>query len=174
MRKGQKATKEQCEHYKLAALKRRDYSGSNNPKWRGGKIKLGGNRYAVYAPTHPYANLFGGSHILEYRLIAEKKIGRYLLLSEIVHHIDGNVMNNHPDNLDVMTQSEHARRHGKETRREWALTQSRSRRKLTNEQVLEVRKLFIEGFSTYKIGKIFNMGSTTIKAIACGKTYKDV
>lgn len=49
-----------------------------------------------------------------HRVVAEEKIGRALLPGEIVHHIDGNKHNNHPDNLQVMTQSEHARLHATE------------------------------------------------------------
>lgn len=50
-------------------------------------------------------------HIHLHRLIAEKKLGRKLIKGEIVHHIDGNKKNNNIDNLEVMTQSEHARKH---------------------------------------------------------------
>ena len=46
-----------------------------------------------------------------HRVVAEEKIGRKLEKGEIVHHIDGDKWNNHPDNLEVMTQSEHARIH---------------------------------------------------------------
>lgn len=46
-----------------------------------------------------------------HRIIAEQKIGRSLKPGEIVHHIDGNKRNNNPDNLVVMTQSEHCRLH---------------------------------------------------------------
>lgn len=42
---------------------------------------------------------------------AEKKIGRELEPGEIVHHIDGNKKNDDPDNLMVITQSEHIREH---------------------------------------------------------------
>jgi hypothetical protein len=63
----------------------------------------------VYAPQNPNANLCGGTYILEYRLLAEKKIGRSLQSDEIVHHINGDVSDNHPDNLEVTTQSEHAK-----------------------------------------------------------------
>lgn len=41
----------------------------------------------------------------------EEKLGRSLQPGEIVHHIDGNKRNNSPENLMVMTQSEHARLH---------------------------------------------------------------
>jgi len=83
-------------------------TGARNSKWRGGKIKLDDGRVAVYAPGHPNANLFGGTHILEYRLIAEKKVGRPLFNSEVVHHVNGDPTDNDINNLQIMTPSEHA------------------------------------------------------------------
>lgn len=50
-----------------------------------------------------------GQHL--HRLILENKIGRKLEKGEIVHHIDGNKRNNNPDNLQLMTQSEHIKLH---------------------------------------------------------------
>jgi len=47
----------------------------------------------------------------EHRVIAEQKIGRPLVKGEVVHHIDGNCHNNDPENLEIITQSEHLRRH---------------------------------------------------------------
>ena len=44
----------------------------------------------------------------------EEILGRPLRKGEIVHHKDGNKLNNHPDNLELMAQSEHIRRHHKE------------------------------------------------------------
>ena len=46
-----------------------------------------------------------------YRTIAEQKIGRSLLPTEEIHHIDGNHMNNDPDNLMVLSKAEHSRIH---------------------------------------------------------------
>lgn len=53
-----------------------------------------------------------GRHL--HRIVAEEKIGRKLKPGEIVHHIDGDKKNNSPENLEVMTQSEHIKLHLKQ------------------------------------------------------------
>lgn len=55
-----------------------------------------------------YAKLFGRH---EHRVVMERELGRPLRPGEIVHHIDQNKRNNAPNNLMVMTQSEHAALH---------------------------------------------------------------
>jgi hypothetical protein len=37
----------------------------------------------------------------EHRLVMERVLGRYLLATEVVHHLDGNRGNNAPENLGV-------------------------------------------------------------------------
>ena len=54
-----------------------------------------------------------GKHL--HRVLAAEKIGRALRKGEVVHHIDGNILNNNLDNLAVLTsQSEHINLHRKE------------------------------------------------------------
>ena len=52
-----------------------------------------------------------GKRIDEQRFIMEQILGRKLERYEIVHHKDGNKLNNTPDNLVVMTLKEHTRLH---------------------------------------------------------------
>lgn len=46
-----------------------------------------------------------------HRLVVEEHIGRRLSSDEIVHHIDGNKLNNDISNLQVMTRGEHSSLH---------------------------------------------------------------
>ena len=61
-----------------------------------------------YTGTKTYVKR-GGRH--EHRVVAEQMLGRPLLPGEIVHHKNQNKKDNRPENLEVMTQSEHARLH---------------------------------------------------------------
>src|SRR3990167_84759 len=62
---------------------------------------------AIYIPTHPDASK--GGYVMEHRLVMEKLLGRRLLKTEIVHHLDGKRANNKPKNLELMTTTAHNR-----------------------------------------------------------------
>jgi hypothetical protein len=69
------------------------------------KIMINKYRY-IYNPEHPRCiNWF---YVAEHRLVIEKHIWRYLLDTEIIHHIDGDTLNNNINNLQIMTASEHS------------------------------------------------------------------
>ncbi len=57
---------------------------------------------------HKYVKFYG---VHEHRVVAAKKLGRALFKWEVVHHIDGDGKNNSPENLQVITQSEHMKIH---------------------------------------------------------------
>jgi hypothetical protein len=54
---------------------------------------------------------FKGSGKLVHRWVAEKELKRKLKRREVVHHIDGNPLNNSPNNLKVYkNQSQHMKK----------------------------------------------------------------
>lgn len=92
---------------KIAEHSARQPRGADSHAWKGGRVMDDGY-ILVYAPNHPLAV---GRYVPEHRLIAEQTIGRSLAANEVVHHINGVTTDNRPENLQVMTQSEHARHH---------------------------------------------------------------
>lgn len=65
-----------------------------------------------------------GRRIREHRVVMENVMGRPLLPTEIVHHIDGNKLNNVPANLALTTRALHPKEHAtfrSETHKECSL-----------------------------------------------------
>jgi hypothetical protein len=72
--------------------------------------------YYLYMPTHPNA-IKSKRYIAEHRFVLEAKIGRLLTSSEIAHHINHNKEDNRPENLELLTISEHNKLHAKTRKR---------------------------------------------------------
>jgi hypothetical protein len=64
----------------------------------GGYGKNHGYKY-VYNPEHPKASKRG--EVAEALMVIEYHLGKYLSKGAIIHHVDGNKLNNNPSNLMV-------------------------------------------------------------------------
>lgn len=65
--------------------------------------------WCIKAEDHP--KVYERGYYYEHIIVLEKKIGRYLKNKECVHHIDGNKLDNDPDNLELHTRSSHGNYH---------------------------------------------------------------
>ena len=72
-------------------------------------ISKGDYNYCIVR-DHPNRNEH--DYVLHHRVVMENHLGRILRLDEIVHHINENKKDNRIENLQVLTQSQHARNHG--------------------------------------------------------------
>jgi uncharacterized protein (DUF1330 family) len=72
--------------------------------WKGGRYISQGGYVMVYVEPNRY--------MAEHRLVMEQILGRPLARNEHVHHINGIKHDNRPENLVVLTHSEHLTLHG--------------------------------------------------------------
>lgn len=97
--------------------KTRFFKGQASPASKGGRAvqrsRKGGKEYVlIYTPLHPFADHRG--YVREHRLVMEQSLGRHLLPSEVVHHLDENTLNNDLSNLQIMSWKEHRVEHLKD------------------------------------------------------------
>lgn len=88
-----------------------------------------------------------GKQVLEHRVIVEKSIGRSLLSTEHVHHIDHNRLNNKISNLEIVTLPQHTSIH-------------QTRDDITSSDFIN---LWRDGHSTHEIAAMLNCGQTTVR-----------
>lgn len=76
-------------------------SGPLNPLFMGRRVRAG----------YIWVWLEGRGYIQEHRLVAEKTLGRAIAAHEVVHHRNEIRSDNRPENLQVMSRSEHIEEH---------------------------------------------------------------
>ncbi len=78
--------------------------------WKVKKIISKGDYNYCLVPDHPNSTKNG--YMLEHRIVIENHLSRLLNSNEVVHHKNGDRKDNRLNNLEVLTNKEHARLHG--------------------------------------------------------------
>lgn len=90
------------ECYDSFAIENNMRAGENHPNWGSGNAIQNG---------YEFKRVGKEKYRAKHRLIMEKAIGRELRSDEIVHHKDGNKLNNALENLEIVTRAEHINIH---------------------------------------------------------------
>ena len=89
-------------------------AGPKHPNWKGGKVIAidftTGHKYMwIYSPHHPFRNRH--NQVKRYRLVMEKHLKKFLTRDEIIHHKNGNTLDDRICNLELSNQSKHMSHH---------------------------------------------------------------
>lgn len=78
------------------------YVGERHGRWNGGRTKAGEYWRIKVSPEDPMSSMANQSgYVLEHRLVMARHLGRVLLPTETVHHINGDGMDNPIENLEL-------------------------------------------------------------------------
>ena len=119
----------------------------------------------------------------EHRHVMEQFLRRKLKKNEVVHHKDGNKLNNNIENLQLMTDTEHRRLHAKERKISFETKQRISnklkhrprynKRKITDIELINMVKDYKKGMKLRQVDRKYNLSNGTFGTIIRGQIYYD-
>jgi hypothetical protein len=101
-----------CRRHGILTQRTGPRAGPGHPKWKGGRVLDKSGYVLLYMPDHPDACVRNksGAYIREHRWVMEQALGRRLLPTEVVDHINGQKGDNRLENLRLyQTNADHLR-----------------------------------------------------------------
>lgn len=116
-----------------------------------------------------------GGWIQQHRIVMEKYLARKISTGELVHHIDGNKLNNQINNLRIEEWGDHTAHHhtGAIRSKETKARISAKNCKYSIDQARRIRVMVSDGISQRQAGKIVGVPQNIASRIARNLIYKE-
>lgn len=115
-------------------------------------------RYYIRRPEHPRSNYRG--YVKRAVLVMEDKIGRFLNLGEVVHHVNSDCTDDRLENLQLLTREDHTSLHKAGFKLERSVG---AWNKLPGWKIKEIHKLKKVGYNNPKIARLLGIADVTVK-----------
>ena len=153
------------------------FSGENCKSWNSGfYIDEGYKKIHKTLVEKKYKKMLTNrGYILHHRYVVAEHLERPLTEDEVVHHINGNKLDNRIENLEIMEKWEHTTHHLKGKPNIKQRGENCPTSKLTKMDVIKIKKILNKGkFTQIEIGKMFGVSNANISAIKRGKNWSHI
>lgn len=116
----------------------------------------------------------GNKVLTLHRYIMQKYLGHELARYEHVHHINGNIYDNHIRNLQILNWSDHAKQHPADTAKIFPPGENHPNAKFSNNVIERLKIDLATGVRTKELSDKYKMSLRYVQMIKSGNARKTV